>query len=63
MDSRIFTPLEFYRHLPTSIRAMPAMARAQRKGLISKAFTEKIMLAVTQVNGCRYCSWFYFLSR
>jgi AhpD family alkylhydroperoxidase len=24
---------------------------------ISRAFSEKIMLAVTQVNGCRYCSY------
>ena len=38
---------------------MPVMMRAQRKDLISKAFNEKIMLAVTQVNGCRYCSWFH----
>lgn len=59
MESRIFTPGEFYRQVPGSIRAMPVMMRAQRKGLISKAFTEKIMLAVTQVNGCRYCSWFH----
>jgi AhpD family alkylhydroperoxidase len=59
MDSRIFTSIEFYRHLPGSMRAMPVMARARRKGLISKAFVEKIMLAVTQVNGCRYCSWFH----
>jgi len=59
MESRIFTPIEFYRHLPVSIRAMPVMARSLRKGMISKAFNEKIMLAVTQVNGCRYCSWFH----
>ncbi len=59
MDSRIFTPIEFYRHLPGSIRSMPVMIRSQQKGLISKAFNEKIMLAVTQVNGCRYCSWFH----
>ena len=25
--------------------------------LISQAFSERIMLAVTQVNGCRYCSY------
>jgi len=38
---------------------MPLMARSLRKGLISKGFNEKIMLAVIQVNGCRYCSWFH----
>jgi AhpD family alkylhydroperoxidase len=30
---------------------------AARGGLIDKAFSERIMLAVTQVNGCRYCSY------
>ena len=59
MESRIFTPIEFYSDLPRAVRAMPVMTRSQRKGLISKAFTEKIMLVVTQVNGCRYCSWFH----
>ena len=59
MESRIFTPKDFYRNLYRSIRPMPVMLRSQRKGLVSKAFNEKIMLAVTQVNGCRYCSWFH----
>lgn len=59
MDSRTFSTRQFYPHLVRAIRAMPVMARSQRKGLITKAFTEKIMLAVTQVNGCRYCSWFH----
>jgi AhpD family alkylhydroperoxidase len=30
---------------------------AARRGRISKAFAEKIMLAVTRVNGCRYCAY------
>ena len=30
---------------------------ASRGGLVDKAFAERIMLAVTQVNGCRYCSY------
>ena len=30
---------------------------ASRGGRISKAFAEKIMLTVTRVNGCRYCSY------
>ena len=28
-------------------------------GIISPAFRERIMLAVTAVNGCRYCSFFH----
>jgi len=30
---------------------------ASRGGLVDRAFAERIMLAVTQVNGCRYCSY------
>jgi AhpD family alkylhydroperoxidase len=30
-----------------------------REGLISQAFRERLMLAVTAVNGCRYCSYFH----
>jgi AhpD family alkylhydroperoxidase len=30
---------------------------AARGGRVSKAFAERIMLAVTQVNGCRYCHY------
>jgi AhpD family alkylhydroperoxidase len=30
-----------------------------REGLISPAFRERLMLAVTAVNGCRYCSYFH----
>lgn len=31
--------------------------RGYRSGLVDKAFSERIMLAVTQVNGCRLCSY------
>lgn len=30
-----------------------------RRKLISPAFRERLMLAVTAVNGCRYCSYFH----
>jgi AhpD family alkylhydroperoxidase len=31
--------------------------QAARGGKVSKTFAEKIMLVVTRVNGCRYCSY------
>jgi AhpD family alkylhydroperoxidase len=42
----------------------PIRNRSQLKGiarnkLISPAFRERLMLAVTVVNGCRYCSYFH----
>ena len=30
-----------------------------RSGLISNAFRERLMIAVTEVNGCRYCRTFH----
>ena len=35
------------------------MREVTREGLISQAFRERLMLAVTAVNGCRYCSYFH----
>lgn len=32
---------------------------ALRSGLVSFAFRERLMLTVTEVNGCRYCSYFH----
>ena len=39
------------------IRNMKHLKEANR--LISAAFRERLMLAVTAVNGCRYCSYFH----
>jgi AhpD family alkylhydroperoxidase len=36
---------------------MDDLREAVRAGRVSKAFAEKIMLAVTRVNGCRYCAY------
>ena len=36
---------------------MDALLSAARSGRISHTFAEKIMLVVTSVNGCRYCSY------
>lgn len=36
---------------------MDALRSAARSGRVSRAFAEKIMMVVTSVNGCRYCSY------
>lgn len=36
---------------------MDDMRNAFHSGQVSKAFAEKIMMVVTAVNGCRYCSY------
>ncbi len=33
--------------------------RVMREGLITPPFRERLMMVVTQVNGCRYCSYFH----
>jgi AhpD family alkylhydroperoxidase len=35
---------------------MREMMRSKR---VERSFMEKIMLVITQVNGCRYCSYFH----
>ncbi len=41
--------------------SFPVRNMARLKGIrsISPAFRERLMLAVTAVNGCRYCSYFH----
>jgi AhpD family alkylhydroperoxidase len=58
-EPRVFTPSTFYRHTVKAFRSFPIMLRAQRKGLVTKAFQERIMLAVTEVNGCKYCNYYH----
>ncbi len=38
---------------------IPRFLNAFKNKNISKSFSEKIMLVITAVNGCRYCSWFH----
>ncbi|TAL27357.1 MAG: carboxymuconolactone decarboxylase family protein [Nitrospirae bacterium] len=40
-------------------RNIPAFIASQFHRRISKAFEAKIMLAVTSVNGCKYCAWYH----
>jgi AhpD family alkylhydroperoxidase len=40
-------------------RNMPMMIRVMTAGLVSNPFRERLMLAVTAVYGCRYCSWIH----
>ena len=35
------------------------LREVKNKGLLSPAFQERLMLAVTSVEGCRYCSYFH----
>ena len=51
------TPGEFFKDL-TAIMQHRKEIRSMMKGdLLSDAFREQIMMAVTEVNGCRYCNY------
>lgn len=41
------------------LRHLEDIRAAHRAGRVDKAFAERIMLAVTHVNGCRYCDYFH----
>jgi len=50
---------EFFADLCFLIRHRKRLRELKSKELISPAFQERLMLAVTAVDGCRYCSYFH----
>jgi len=56
---RLYRAGDYYRILGDLIARVGDMRTAHRGGRINKAFMERIMMAVTEVNGCRYCSYFH----
>jgi len=50
---------DFFSDLLFPIRNRNRLKKITRQNLISHAFRERLMLAVTAVNGCRYCSYFH----
>ncbi len=54
---RIYTWTAFTAAVTDIFGRMDDLRRAARGGRVSPAFAEKIMLAVTHVNGCRYCAY------
>lgn len=54
---KLYSMGEIYTILYKGIRSAPLMSKAKRKGEMSSEFIERIMLAVTEVNGCPLCSY------
>lgn len=54
---RIYTPSSFRKDIREAIEHFDDLRSASRSGRVSKAFSERIMLAVTNVNKCRYCNY------
>lgn len=53
----LYTLGEAYRIAVRAGMTMPFLSRAKRADLMTEAFKERLMLAVTEVNGCRMCSF------
>jgi AhpD family alkylhydroperoxidase len=56
-DKRFYRPSGFIKDLGGILRSLPSIYKTFRSGRLSRSFIEKIMLAVTAVNGCRYCAY------
>jgi AhpD family alkylhydroperoxidase len=56
---RFYTPRTMFHDLREILAHMSEFRDSARSGRVSRAFAEKIMIAVTAVNGCRYCARFH----
>lgn len=54
---RLYSPAEAFGITCRAFRAIPVLSKARRKGTITPTFQERLMLAVTEVNGCAICSY------
>ena len=48
---------DYLRAGATVLRHLPALRAARRAGRVAPAFVHAIQLAVSEVNGCRFCSY------
>ncbi len=53
------SPRQFWDEFKFMIGNRAQIRTVMRQHLISPAFRERLMMAVTAVNGCRYCSYYH----
>jgi len=53
------SPTDLWRDVRYPFKNREQIRRAMNGDLVSFAFRERLMLAVTAVNGCRYCSYYH----
>ncbi|WP_161991508.1 carboxymuconolactone decarboxylase family protein [Natronorubrum aibiense] len=56
---KTFTATSFVVGLGRFLRNLPRLVRAQKANRVDTQFAEKIMLAVTSINECQYCSRYH----
>jgi len=52
-------PADFLEDMRFLIANRSLVKKAMRSGAISFSFRERLMMVVTEVNGCRYCSYYH----
>lgn len=57
MNPRKYTVREYYTALVKGSRSVGFLIRNKKKSWISDEFVERIMLSVTEVNGCEICAY------
>lgn len=56
-NKRLYSVSEYYGILRYALKTMKYMKIGRRSGDLDKNFESRIMLAVTEVNGCEMCSY------
>jgi AhpD family alkylhydroperoxidase len=56
-SKRILTVPAFMSSVQEILGHLGDLRRALQSGRVDRAFAERVMMAITQVNGCRYCSF------
>lgn len=59
LTRREFSIKEFYSLLEDALNNFKQIKTAKQHQLVSKDFSNRIMLAVTKVNGCRLCNYLH----
>lgn len=54
---KLYSLREIYMIVFYGIRSVPYISKAKRNNELSPEFIERVMLAVTEVNGCEICSY------
>ena len=55
----LYSLAESYRIFYLAMRTIPYMTRGEKNGTLSPVLRERLMIAVTEVNGCAMCSYYH----
>ncbi len=58
-NKKFYSVREFYKYTKDAFKSLKYMKQALKTGLIDKGFQSRIMLAVTEINGCEMCNIFH----